>query len=483
MAALDAEPTAAPDETPPPRPTTPPIRRGFVWIFLLLCMLTALVYGVPALIEQSGYAYEKGRARAAIEALDKLDAAGSITKASELFRLAAQAISPAVVHIQTQTFAKDGGGNRTLGSGVVVDKDQGLIVTNHHVIQEADLITVRVGRQTEMEARLVGDDPKTDLALIQVKGNLPLAATWGDSDQLEPGDWVLALGSPLGLERTVSAGIISATARHDLGFGTQDAYENFLQIDAAINPGNSGGPLVDLRGRLVGINTAIRPVSPESGGGSQGIGFAIASSLARRVVDQLAKAGKVVRGFLGVVGQPMTPDQARQLQVPDAQGALVGLVLPNSPAEKAGLRAGDVVTRIDDQRINDPTSLRNKAFTLEAGSQPSIAFVRDGKPDRVTVAVAEMPADSSLAFFGFNVKDVPPDPATGAVAIDRVVPASPAAKAGLYPDEKVLAIGRQRIFSKAEFDVSIGQFGGVGFVPLVVVRGGKPEPVTVGTPP
>ena len=483
MAALDAESHDAPDPTPPPRPTTPPIRRGFVWFFLLLCTLTVLVYGVPALIEQSGYAYEKGRARASIEALDKLDAAGSIAKASELFRLASQAISPAVVHIQTQTYAKDGGGGRSLGSGVVVDKDQGLIVTNHHVIQEADLITVRVGRQTEMEARLVGDDPRTDLALIQVKGSLPLAATWGDSDQLEPGDWVLALGSPLGLERTVSAGIISATARHDLGFGTQDAYENFLQIDAAINPGNSGGPLVDLRGRIVGINTAIRPVSPESGGGNQGIGFAIASSLARRVVDQLAKAGKVVRGFLGVVGQPMTPDQARQLKIPDAQGALLGLVLPNSPAAKAGLRAGDVITRIDDGRINDPTSLRNKAFTLEAGSRPTVNFIRDGKPERLTVAVAEMPADLSLAYFGFNVKDVPPDPETGSVAIDRVVPDSPAAKSGLYPGEKLLALGRRRLYSKAEFDVLIGQFGGAGFVPLIIVRDGKPEPVTVGTPP
>ena len=482
MAALDSAPTEASDETAPPRPTTPPIRRGFVWIFFLLCILTSLVYGVPALIEQSGYAYEKGRARASIEALDKLDAAGSIAKASELFRLATQAISPAVVHIQTQTFAKDGRGGRSLGSGVVIDKDQGLIVTNHHVIQDADLITVRIGRQTELEARLLGDDSRTDLAVLQVKGNLPLAATWGDSDQLEPGDWVLALGSPLGLERTVSAGIISATARHDLGFGTQDSYENFLQIDAAINPGNSGGPLVDLRGRLVGINTAIRPISPESGG-NQGIGFAIASSLARRVVDQLVKTGKVIRSFLGVVGQPMTPDQARQLRVPDEQGALLGQVLVNSPAAKAGLRAGDVITKIGDQRISDPTSLRNKAFTLEAGSKPTIDFIRDGKPNQLTVAVAEMPADSSIAFFGFNVKDVAPDPETGSVAIDRVIPDGPAALAGLYPGEKVLALGRQRIFSKAEFDVSIGQFGGVGFVPLVIVRNGKPEPVTVGTPP
>ena len=482
MAALEPETTHSPGEEAPPRPTTPPIRRGFVWIFLLLCMLTLLVYGVPALIEQSGYAYEKGRARAAIEALEKLDGAGAITQASELFRLATRAIAPAVVHIQTQTFSKDGRGDRSLGSGVVINKEEGLIVTNHHVIQNADLITVRVGRQTEMEARLVGDDPQTDLAVIQVKGSLPLAATWGDSDQLEPGDWVLAVGSPLGLERTVSAGIISATARHDLGFGTQDSYENFLQSDVAINPGNSGGPLVDLRGRVVGINTAIRPVSPESGG-NQGIGFAIAASLAHRVVDQLAKEGKVVRGYLGVVGQPMTPDQAHQLHVPDGQGALLGLVLPNSPAAKGGLHAGDVITRIDTQRVTDPTSLRNQAFTLAAGSQPTIEFIRDGRPGTLTVAVAEMPPDSSLAYFGFNVKDVPPEAGIGSVAIDRVVPDSPAARAGLYPGQRLAAIGGRRIFSKAEFDVLIGQFGGAGFVPLAIIRDGKPEPITVGTPP
>ena len=482
MAASESEATDLTGEAAPPRPTTPPIRRGFLWVFLLLCVATAAVYGVPALIEQSGYAYEKGRARASIEALEKLDNAGAIAKASELFRLATQAISPAVVHIQTQTYAKNGLGSQSLGSGVVIDKENGLIVTNHHVIQDADLITVRVGRQTEMEAKLVGDDPRTDLAVIQVKGNLPLAARWGDSDKLEPGEWVLAVGSPLGLERTVSAGIISATARHSLGFGTEDAYENFLQSDVAINPGNSGGPLVDLRGQIVGINTAIRPVSPEEGGGNQGIGFAIASSLARRVVEQLAKGGKVVRGFLGVVGEPMTPDQARQLKVPEEQGALIRLVLPNSPAAQAGLKPNDVITKIDGHRVTDPTSLRNNAFTLQAGSHPSIEFIRNGVLQAVAVNVAEM-QDTSIAFFGFSVKDVPPEPEAGSVAIDRVMPNSPASKAGLYPGERLLALGRRRIFSKGEFDVLIGSFGGLGSVPLVISRDGKLEPVMVNTQP
>ncbi len=467
----------------PPRPTTPPIRRGFVRVFAFLSLLTVAVYGVPALIEQSGYAYEKGRARASVEALDKLDGAGAIARASELFRLATQAISPAVVHIQTQTFSKDGSGGRGLGSGVVIDKEAGLVVTNHHVIQEADLITVRVGRQTELVAELVGDDPKTDLAVIRVKGNLPLAATWGDSDQLEPGDWVLAIGSPLGLERTVSAGIISATARHDLGVGVRDSYENFLQTDVAINPGNSGGPLVDLRGRVIGINTAVSLIRPENGGGTQGIGFAIASSLARRVVDQLVKSGKVVRGFLGVASQPMSPDQARQLKVPDAQGALIGRIMPASPAAKAGLLPGDVITAINGQRIIDPTSLRNYTFTLEPGSKPAVEVIRAGTPQTFPVVIAEMAKDFSISFFGFNVKDVPPDPNAGSVAIDEVVPDTPAAKAGLVSGQRVVAIGRLRVFSKAEFDVTIAQFGGAGMVTLGIIRDGKLEPVNVGGSP
>ncbi len=480
---LESEIAAIPGEAPPPRPTTPPVRRGFVWLFAVLCLVTAAVYGIPALLEQSGYAYEKGRARASIEALEKLDGAGAIARASELFRLATQAISPAVVHIQTQTFAKDGSGGRGLGSGVVIDKDQGFVVTNHHVIKGADLITVRVGRQTELVAELVGDDPQTDLAVLRIKGNLPLSASWGDSDRLEPGDWVLAVGSPMGLERTVSAGIISATARHDLGVGTQDAYENFLQTDVAINPGNSGGPLVDLRGRVVGINTAISLVSPENGGGNQGIGFAIASSLARRVVAQLVKSGKMVRGYLGVFAQPMSPDQARQLKVPDEQGALIGQVSPGSPASKAGLRPEDVITAINGQRITDPTSLRNLAFTLGAGSQASVEVIRAGVAKTIDVKIAEMPKDPSVAYFGFSVKDAPPDPNTGSVEVDEVRPDTPAVKAGLAPGQRIFSIGRRRIFSKAEFDVTIAQFRASGSVPLGLYRDGKLELVTVGNAP
>ena len=484
--APDPELPASPGDEPPPRPTTPPIRRGFVWAFLFLALITAAVYGVPAFLEQSGYAYEKGRARASVEALERLDQAGAIARASELFRLATQAIEPAVVHIQTQTYAtkENQGGGRGLGSGVVIDKDAGLVVTNHHVIRNADVITVRAGRQSELMAELVGDDPKTDLAVIRVKGNLPMAATWGDSDKLEQGEWVLAVGSPLGLERTVSAGIISATARRDLGLvEAEGAYENFLQTDVAINPGNSGGPLVDLRGRVVGINTAISPVAPDQNHGNQGIGFAIASTLARRVVDSLVKSGRVVRGYLGVVAQPMSPEVAKQLKVPDEQGARVGQVLPGSPASKAGLKPEDVIVAIAGRRITDPNALRIVASNLDAGSRPDVEVIRAGAPLRLAVEVAEMPRDASLAYFGFNVKDVEFDAEAGSAAVDQVVADGPAARAGLRPGQRVLMVGNRRVGTKAEFDIMIARLGGSTSVPLGVLRDGKLDLVNVGGPP
>jgi Do/DeqQ family serine protease len=463
---------------PPPRPTTPPVRRAFLWVLLLLCLLTAVVYGVPYLLDQVGYAYETGRARAATEALEKLDEGGALARASELFRLATHAVSPAVVHIRTQSFSKDGGMNQ--GSGVVIDKAKGYVVTNAHVIRGADLITIRIGR-TEMIGELVGSDPRTDLAVVKVKGSVPQAAAWGDSDKLEPGDWVLAIGSPFGLEKTVSAGIVSATSRNNLGMVGQDAYEDFLQTDVAINPGNSGGPLIDLKGRVVGINTAISMVSRDQG--SQGIGFAISSAMARRVAEQLIKSGKVIRAYLGVIPQSITPDQAKQLQIPEGQGALIGSVMPGSPAEKAGLKVDDVITSIDGKPIADALSLRNRTFTLEAGSVVPVQVVRAGETKTLPVAIAEMPADPILAFFGLSVKDAPPDP-QGGVIIDQVMPGSPAEKVGAKPGLRIVSIGPRRVFSKAEFDVLLPQVasGRGGPIPLAILRDGKLEILTLGDP-
>ena len=464
------------DPLPPPRPTTPPVRRVFLRVLLLLCILTAGVYGVPYLLDQVGYAYEKGRARAASEALEKLDGGGALARASELFRMATHAVAPAVVHIRTQAFGKEGG--TSLGSGVVIDRDRGFLVTNEHVIHNADLITVRVGR-TEMVGELVGSDSRTDLAVVKVRGSLPLAASWGDSEKLEPGDWVLAIGSPFGLEQTVSAGIVSATSRNNLGVVAQDAYENFIQTDVAINPGNSGGPLVDLRGRIVGINTAISMITRDQG--NQGIGFAISSSMARKVVDQLIKSGKVIRGYLGVVPQPLSPDQAKHLNVPEGKGAQIGTILPGSPAEKAGLKVEDVITEIDGKAVADPSSLRNQTFTLQPGISIPVKFVRDGQERTLPVSIAEMPVDTILAFFGFSVEDGGADP-QGGVVVDRVVPGGLAEKTGIKPGLRIVSIGRRRIFSKAEFDVLLTQLAGNGGIPLGVIRGDKLEILNLGIP-
>ena len=243
-----------------------------------------------------------------------------------------------------------------------------------------------------------------------------MAARWGDSDKLEPGDWVLAIGSPFGLERTVSAGIVSATSRNNLGVVGQDAYEDFIQTDVAINPGNSGGPLIDLRGRVVGINTAISMISRDQGG-NQGIGFAISSALARRVVDQLIKSGKVVRGYLGVVPQPISPDQARQLKRPRGQGG-AGRPGPAGEPRREGRPEGRRRDHRPSTASRSPTrsSLRNRTFTLEAGLEgPGRRSSASGR-ERTVAGRDRRDARPTriVAFFGFGVKDAAGRPAGAA---------------------------------------------------------------------
>ncbi len=302
-------------DEPPPRPETPPVRRGFLIILLVVCLAALLVYGVPYVAERTGYSWEAGRARAATEALAKLDKAGVVSQASALFRLAVTAVSPAVVNVRAQherhrADVMQGmpvGGNPMgpgfqegeLGSGVIIDKAKGYVVTNYHVIKDADRITVQLAsRRDDVPARLVGADPKSDLAVLQVRLPLKVQAEWGDSDQLDIGDWVLAIGSPFRFDHSVTVGIVSATERKNLRIAD---YESYIQTDAAINPGNSGGPLINLAGKVIGINTAIASQT----GGYVGIGFAIPSSLAKKVVDGLIKEGKVIRGYLGVVIDPV----------------------------------------------------------------------------------------------------------------------------------------------------------------------------------
>jgi Do/DeqQ family serine protease len=272
-----------------------------------------------------------------------------------------------------------------VGSGVIIDA-QGHILTNLHVIKGADEITVRLHNKTELKGKVVGTDAKTDLAVIRIpvtEGVVP--APLGDSDRLRVGEWAIAIGSPFGLEQTVTVGVVSATGRSEVGIVP---YENFIQTDASINPGNSGGPLLNFRGEIIGINTAIVSTG-------QGIGFAIPINVAQRVANQLIAKGKVVRGWLGVSLQPITPDLAKALGAPSDKGTVVARVLPGSPAEKAGLQPNDLILRLGDVVVEDLQHLQRLVLDAPVDRPVDLRIVRNGKELTVTATIAEAPADSA----------------------------------------------------------------------------------------
>ncbi len=279
--------------------------------------------------------------------------------------------------------APKGRGERGLGSGVIVDPS-GIIITNHHVVRQADAIRVLLADKTQYEATLIGSDPKTDLAVLKVDAEGLVTIPWADSDQLEVGEYVLAFGNPFGLNQTVTMGIVSAVGRARMGIAE---YEDFIQTDAAINPGNSGGALVNARGELVGINTAIFSRS----GGSMGIGFAVPSNMARAILDQLVTTGQVVRGWLGVSIQDLTPDLADQFGVPAAKGVLVGDVLEDSPAEQGGLERGDVIITFDGTPVEDATQLKNVVAVTEVGKEVMVELIRDKRLRTTRVRIGQQP--------------------------------------------------------------------------------------------
>jgi serine protease Do len=481
-------------DEPPPRPATPPVRRGFLLVLLVLCLAAVLVYGLPYVVRRTGYAWEAGRSQAAAETLAKLDKEGIVGRASELFRMATTAVSPAVVNVQSLKFRRNregfpaaaAGGNgmapplrgAELGSGVVIDKARGYIVTNNHVIKDADEILVRLGPGEDIPARLVGADPKSDLAVLQVKAELPVQAEWGDSDHLNNGDWVLAIGSPLGFDHSVTAGIVSATERSNLRITD---YESFIQTDAAINPGNSGGPLIDLSGKVVGINTAIITQS----GGYEGIGLAIPSALARRVVEGLIKEGKVVRGYLGVKIFGVPAEAARRMGLPNGRGALVTEVQPGSPADRAGLKSGDVIVKLGEREIVDPSTLRNVTASMDVGSKVPVTFYRKGEKQFRPVTIDALPpAPEVLAAFGFGVRPVPAgsDGAAG-IEVDRVMPGSPAFRARLRPGMRILGIGRQPVATIDQFEAAASKVDlGQGLPLHLQLPNGQPVMILVGGP-
>jgi serine protease Do len=350
----------------------------------------------------------------------------------------------------------------SLGSGVIISPD-GYILTANHVVEGSDEIEVTIaGSKRIYTAKVIGTDPPTDVAVLKIESTGLPAITLADSDQLEVGDVVLAIGNPFGIGQTVTKGIVSALGRSGLGF---NGYENFIQTDAAINPGNSGGALVDAEGRLAGINTAIISRS----GGNQGIGFAVPINMARRVVERLISGGKVTRGYLGVLPQDVTPGLAQQFALPSQNGALVGDVVPNTPAEKAGIKPGDVVLAFNGQDVSDAHGLQLAVSQCEPGSPATVKLIRDGVQKSITVTLAELPGqnvsgstdqkgpgiDSSKAdaLDGVTVDDLDQDarqelriPASvrGAVVTD-VDQDSNAAEAGLQKGDILVEINRQPV--------------------------------------
>ena len=336
------------------------------------------------------------------------------------------------------------------GSGVIVDADEGYVLTNNHVVDHADRLTVTLSDGREFNAEVLGTDPEADLAVMRIPAKNLKALPMGDSDSLRVGDYVVAMGNPFGLDQTVTSGIVSAIGRTGLGL---EGYENFIQTDASINPGNSGGALIDLRGELVGINTAI--LGPA--GGSVGIGFAIPSNMARSIMEQLIEHGEVRRGQLGVLVQDLSTDVAEAMNLDVRSGAIVARVEPGSAAERAGLKVGDVIVGVDGKPVRGAADLRSKIGLKEIGSEIRVEALRDGKAMTFTARLAPREVerlsgekvDSRLA--GVELGVTRESEAGAGVEVLRVDTDSRAYEAGLRRGDVITSVDRRDVSSLEEF--------------------------------
>jgi len=386
---------------------------------------------------------------------------------------------------------------QSLGSGVIVSED-GYIVTNNHVIEKAQEIKVLLSNKKDYKAKLIGADPKTDIAVIKIDAKGLTALPWGDSNKLHVGEVVFAIGNPFGLNQTVTMGMISAVGRANVGIAD---YEDFIQTDAAINPGNSGGALINAHGELIGINTAILSRT----GGYQGIGFAVPSSMARQVMDSLVKYKKVVRGWLGVSIQEVTSDLAEEFGVRDLKGALVSGVMKKSPAEKAGIRQGDVILQYNGKVVEDTGHLRNMVSQTPLGTAVKVRILRQKKELEMEVSIAELPKklaeassgeedsaengeeEESNVLSGLIVRELTPDLAgrfgfeenEKGVVVIKVDAGSRIYEAGIRPGDIILQINQKNVTTLEEYKKAVSKLKAKERILLLMRRKGQDLFVTI----
>lgn len=471
--------------------------------------------GVGAMLLWSDW---QARCSYAAESREAIAARQSLTQLQDFsvaFRQAAKAIRPSVVSISSVTrirpkipkgarpdapeefrgfFGEDlfdrffefrgpreGIEQQGLGTGVIVSED-GYIVTNNHVVRGADEVTVTLSDERSLKAQIVGTDAKTDLAVLKVEGKNLVPAAFGDSDKMEVGQWVVAIGSPFGLDQTVTAGIISAKGRHM----RIAEYEDFIQTDAAINPGNSGGPLVNMQGQVIGINTAIASRT----GGYMGVGFSIPSNMVTTVKDAILKHGRVQRGRLGALIQNLDEDLAKSFGYASTEGVLVGDIVKDSPAEKAGLKTGDIIVRFNGQAVTNANQLRNAVAATPPKSKCELVVFHDGQQKTIAVTLGEAEdepvqaadgnKDDLSANLGITVQSLTPELARQlgydrdeqGVVITEVEPGGIAARAGLRPKDLIVNIGGKLVRSVQEFREALDSSSKATGIRLQVKREG-----------
>ena len=451
-------------------------------------------------------------------------AKGEARNLSRAFRSAAKNLAPSVVTINTVSAAKPAAGpsmgalppgfqlppnmlgpnqgpmqgpmqgpSRGTGTGAVISAD-GYIVTANHVVADADEIEIVFSDGRTEKAEIVGLDPGTDIAVLRTGATGLVPANFGSSDELEIGDWVVAIGAPFGLEQTVTAGIVSAKSRSDVGLAT---FENYIQTDAAINPGNSGGPLANLDGEIIGINSCIS----SRGGGNDGIGFAVPASVAKRVVESIIADGRVERGWLGVAVQPADDEMAASLGADGAIGVVVNQVVPGSPAQDAGLEPGDLITEIDGAKIRTPGELIATIGQRSPGSELAITAFRSGERERFSATLGERaedgprkakapgakPATSALERMGLTLTEISAADAAGmgitaeegALAVERVEEEGPASAAGIEPGDVIRRIGSRDTRTLDEATAALDAMREGASVPVLVERDGRARFVLV----